>query len=306
MVELKKDDLNNKWDRNYLGEYFDTNLYPEIISQKDIQEPNSSQIGLLEDKSPSAFIHQQYPFRYFTGAQTRLYIEDICIDEAVSLQYIAQAPVVPLYAYDNCKFIRTARGKSIVQGQILINFVDEGYLYYALKDIRKGNEKNFDKEQALAEEVDKLNKKIEKIKSQDPLGSSEAVRDQKVKDQKAELEEATLSLQQLLKEQKIFKTSQDRNIRQALDIIKNGGATGKKLMQQVTKENLFPSAAQHENVVYDKMFFDMSLVFGDASTSVNTYKIFEDCQLVSNSLVVDINSGQHVAESYGFIARTHQ
>lgn len=293
MAKIIPDSLSNKWGIDY----DDTSRID--ISAEDIQEPSGSQIGLLQEKFPESFLNQQYPFRYFTGAQARLFIEDVHLDEAVSIQYIAQAPVIPLYAYDNCKYIRTARGKSIVQGQILINFVDEGYLHYVLKDIRTNNF-NFSKEQELAEEIDRLNRSNDKLRTTDELSVNGQQNNQK------QIEENELKIQDLTKEKRQLASSTGKNLRAALDIIKSPGASGKKALQEVTKANLFPSAIQHENVVYDKMFFDMALVFGEEGTSVNTYKLFEDCQFVSNSLITDINSGQHIAESYGFIARRHQ
>ena len=75
------------------------------------------------------YIPSDYGFqRYFTRAQTRLYVNDIFIDEFHHIMWELQANLIPKFGYCSFKFDDVAQGKSLVQGQLAINFVSPGYL----------------------------------------------------------------------------------------------------------------------------------------------------------------------------------
>jgi hypothetical protein len=74
---------------------------------------------------------------YFTGAQVRAYIGNLFLDELQSIQYALQTNVVPVYGYASRYADAWADGKSLVQGQLVVNYVSEGYLYAVLDEYRK-------------------------------------------------------------------------------------------------------------------------------------------------------------------------
>ncbi len=79
------------------------------------------------------YIPSDYGFqRYFTRAQCRLYINSIFIDEFQSIHWDLSYNLIPKFGYCSSKFDDVANGKSLVQGQLLINFVSPGYLIGAL------------------------------------------------------------------------------------------------------------------------------------------------------------------------------
>jgi hypothetical protein len=71
---------------------------------------------------------------YFQAAQARMYIGNLFIDELVTCQFQLMQNRIPIYGYRSRKFDAVGTGHSLVQGQIAINFVTEGYLYVALKE----------------------------------------------------------------------------------------------------------------------------------------------------------------------------
>lgn len=72
--------------------------------------------------------------KYFTATQAQIYIGNLFIDEAVNLQFAFQGNRIPIYGYSSEEADAFARGKCLVQGQLAINFVTEGYLYTALSE----------------------------------------------------------------------------------------------------------------------------------------------------------------------------
>lgn len=79
------------------------------------------------------YIPSDYGFqRYFTRANTRLYINSIFIDEFHHIQWELLYNLIPKYGYCSSKFDDVANGKSLIQGQMGINFVSPGYLIGAL------------------------------------------------------------------------------------------------------------------------------------------------------------------------------
>ena len=79
------------------------------------------------------YIAPDYGFqRYFTCAQSRLFLNDIFIDEFNHIQWELQFNLIPKFGYCSSKFDDVAQGKSLVQGQLAINFVSPGYLIGAL------------------------------------------------------------------------------------------------------------------------------------------------------------------------------
>lgn len=72
--------------------------------------------------------------KYFTTTQARMYIGNLFIDEFNSVQFAYQGNRIPVYGYCSEDLDALGTGKRLVQGQILINFISEGYLYTVLSE----------------------------------------------------------------------------------------------------------------------------------------------------------------------------
>jgi len=236
------------------------------------------------------FTTQAYPHRYFTGSNVRLYIENIHLEEAAALQFVGQQPMIPLYAYDNCSFVRTSKGKKLVTGQIVINFVDEGYLHYVLKDIK-------------TKKSDEIIKKAEETSVDEALGAAVAG-EKRAKDSTPSVVAIAGAKKSLPSALAVAGTKESLVLRSALNILKT--PRGKELMTERMSKFFDNSDITAKNVMYNKDKFNMFLVFGEPGSAVFTRKAFYNCQITGNQMILDINSGQHIAESYGFICESHQ
>jgi hypothetical protein len=74
---------------------------------------------------------------YFTSAQCRVYLGNLFLDELQSIQYVLQSNKVPVYGYASQFMDAIAQGRSLVQGQLAINYVMDRYLYVALGNYQK-------------------------------------------------------------------------------------------------------------------------------------------------------------------------
>ena len=75
--------------------------------------------------------------QYFTSTQARLYIGDLFIDQMATIQWGMQQNNVPIFGYCSEFMDAIGRGRSVVQGQLVLNYVHQGYLYAALKNYEK-------------------------------------------------------------------------------------------------------------------------------------------------------------------------
>jgi hypothetical protein len=63
-----------------------------------------------------------------------MYIGNLFIEELAGVQFVLQSNKVPIYGYASEMFDAVGDGKSLVQGQLMINFISEGYLYTVLEE----------------------------------------------------------------------------------------------------------------------------------------------------------------------------
>jgi hypothetical protein len=75
--------------------------------------------------------------KYFTTSQARLYVGNLFVDEMDSLQMALQANKIPVYGYSSEDFDAIGRGKRLVQGQLAVNFISEGYLFTVLSEFNR-------------------------------------------------------------------------------------------------------------------------------------------------------------------------
>jgi hypothetical protein len=77
--------------------------------------------------------------RYFTGTQGRIYIGELFIDEVDTFYTVYSNNRIPVYGYSSANVNAFGQGKRLVQGQLSLNFVSEGYLYTVLNEYQKKN-----------------------------------------------------------------------------------------------------------------------------------------------------------------------
>lgn len=75
--------------------------------------------------------------RYYSGADVRLYFENIYFNDAVNIQYQVLEQVMPVYGYASYTADRMLRGSRIIQGAFTINFKRGFYLYSLLENLNK-------------------------------------------------------------------------------------------------------------------------------------------------------------------------
>lgn len=74
-----------------------------------------------------------YDLEYFSGAQVSIYIGDVLVDEATSLQISVQQQKRPIYGYASQLFDKVAKGTVFVEGSFTINFKESGYISTVLE-----------------------------------------------------------------------------------------------------------------------------------------------------------------------------
>jgi hypothetical protein len=106
---------------------------PRAASQ---QQPPPSPVSSPVPAVPS--YEWQYPNssfgKYLTTTQARMYIGNVFIDEFHDVQFALQSNKVPVYGYCSRDPDAFGKGRALVQGQLSINFISEGYLYTVLRD----------------------------------------------------------------------------------------------------------------------------------------------------------------------------
>lgn len=75
---------------------------------------------------------------YPTSGNYRCYIYGIWIDEVVRIEFNEQNAKVPLYSYHRTEYDSVATGKTLVTGNIVMNFRYPGYLTTLLQKLRSG------------------------------------------------------------------------------------------------------------------------------------------------------------------------
>jgi len=70
---------------------------------------------------------EQY-YIYSTASTVAAFINGFHIEQAYGFNYKESIPKVPVYGYNDYEFSKVLRGKGIVQGMLVVNFVFPGYL----------------------------------------------------------------------------------------------------------------------------------------------------------------------------------
>jgi hypothetical protein len=96
---------------------------------------------------------------YFTSAQARVYVGNLFLDEVQSIQFALQNNIVPVYGYASRFADAFAEGKSLVQGQLVLNYVSPAYLFTVLEEydrvlaVQDGKSADYKDGEALAKMI---------------------------------------------------------------------------------------------------------------------------------------------------------
>jgi hypothetical protein len=244
---------------------------PPGLNQQTIYDPNSNPLGALgvaQDTSEDTYDNSAY-VGYFTSAQARIYIGNLFIDQMHTLQYALQQNNIPVFGYCSEFADAYARGRSLVQGQLVLNYVHQGYLGAALKQYAK------------------LSRSASASGSPPSTGAVIAGVLGKISD---------------ISQQGTSSANQELGglAQQKLTDLLAGSAPGDiddaKSAMSATNTPYNP----YNNPLYEHMVFDMRIEIGDGPQL--TVRLLEDVKLGANEQIFD-QSGQVIGESYGFTAR---
>jgi hypothetical protein len=223
---------------------------------------DASDIAASLDVAEDTYDNSAYQ-GYFTSAQCQLYIGNLFIDELVTVQYALQQNTIPVYGYCSEYADAWGRGRSLVQGQLVLNFVHQGYLYAALANAKKAAS-NALATDSLALQIARTAQASVNFQLGDAVvaQAKQQLTDLMAKASPDEIELANAFL------------------RSAKRIGKDPYTTNPLALQQT---------------------FDMRLVIGDGA--YQSVRLLENVKLTGNEQIVDARSGDVLAESYSFIAR---
>jgi hypothetical protein len=234
------------------------------------------------DQSEYIYPNSEYD-KYFTISAARIYIGNLFIDELSSIQYTLQDNAIPVYGYASRYADAYAQGHSLVQGQLAINFVTEGYLYTVMKEYNRLLSStqstafpiNSPQANTVAQILGMMTTRDALIQqaNNNPNNSTSGAQADK-------LQTAINALQQGLTSDQM----------KALSTLRN-----KQL-------NVIPDAVGFDNAVYQDVLFDIRIEMGNEVTGVKRVRYIEKCKLISNEQII-APDGQSLMDSYGFIAR---
>ena len=91
--------------------------------------PNTHTYHSFEDR-------QYFPYQYFSGCDTRLYIgEHEAVEEITGIQYMVTENVLPVYGYASFTYDAVARGNRLINGSFRINYVSPNYLIEKIRAV---------------------------------------------------------------------------------------------------------------------------------------------------------------------------
>lgn len=117
--------------------------------------------------------------RYFTATQARMYIGNLFIEELAGCQFVLQGNKVPIYGYASEAFDAIGTGKYLVQGQIMVHFISEGYLYTVLNEYKKLNSTPAGSNQQTFQNLINTQQQLESGNTSDPAIQSQIAAIQK-------------------------------------------------------------------------------------------------------------------------------
>jgi hypothetical protein len=188
------------------------------------------------------------------------------IDQLHTLQFALQQNNIPVFSYCSEFFDAYARGRSVIQGQIAINYVHQGYLYAALKQYAK-------LQPQTAGAADTASQIAQTVQAQKAL-------------QKQPSNEQSRALQKVAAERltQLLRSASADDVQRAQSLLRSNSA------------NYDP----YTNPLYQHQVFDIRLEIGDGP--YKTVRLLESVKLGANEQIID-QSGQTLGEAYEFTAR---
>jgi hypothetical protein len=207
--------------------------------------------------------------KYFTATQARIYVGDLFIDEVDTLQFVLQDNAVPIFGYSSRYLDAYGQGRSLVQGQLALNFVTEGYLYTVLQNV---SEMAFPETTAVntswQSQLDGYQASKTYLSSQPQTVANSAA-----------LDYVNQQIQQL---------------------VANVGPSGVQYMRKYIESRTQAPDSYRINPVYQPVLFDLEMHLGEGPTL--RVRRLEKIKLTSNEMIVS-QDGRHLLDSYGFLAR---
>lgn len=245
-----------------------------------------------------------YDVEYFTSSQVSLYIGGIFIDEAASIQYGVQESKAPVYGYASRRFDAVIAGNVLVNGGILLNFIDSGYIFAVLKNLfdADGTPERF----LLALQNIKSPKDSERLSATATAllenGFSDNLDRQRVLSLLAIASSKNKSGQERGLTSLLAKTSKSEDLRSGLENVLWG-----KPFSDLTKDQAIPNPVDYKG-------FDIQVDYGFAEKYGNitsrtpsfTRRIIKNCNITGTNQVIDSRSGEPVQEGISFMARDYE
>lgn len=214
---------------------------------------------------------------YFTMTQARLYIGNLFIDELNSIQFVLQDNQIPVYGYASRFYDALAQGKSLVQGQLAINFISEGYLYTTLK--------------AYSTFITQSNTPV--------ISSATGDQQKRLTTLTNAMQNSSLGWTPIT-----FAAAQKEVNTLAASLgpaaVNEANIQIKSVAAQQQSNLLGLAGGDYPNAIYSNISFDIVLHFAGAGREVT--RRLEGCRLISNECILD-HSGTPILDSYGFLAR---
>ena len=225
------------------------------------------------------YIPSDYGFqRYYTSKQAQLYLNNIFIDEFNSVQWVLQQNSIPVYGYCSSKFDDVGIGKSLIQGQLTLNFISAGYLLAVLaaKPSNNAAESENQYQQLLQEQALLTGAMLSGASSDLMLPSSTQAYNNRL----AQIAQQKTTLAQQLGPAGIARVSSS--------------------MQRFRLQSTASPGNGFNNAVYPRGPFtlDLELTSGGTPQRRRLSKLY----LISNEVLLD-QSDQPILDAYGFIAR---
>lgn len=224
--------------------------------------------------------------KYFTITGARIYIGNLFIDECNSVQYALQDNAVPVYGYASRFPDAYGQGRSLVQGQLTINFVTEGYLFTVLQQYKQLiTNKNVNGSTIGTPSSQTINQILGLMNSRDTLtqqanSSGSGPTATSLNNQAAQLQTQISGLVNGLSPSDLDTLNASRT-------------------QQL---KTFTDVIGFDNPIYQDVLFDLRVELGNEVTGVKRVRYIEKCKLISNEQVI-APDGQTILDSYGFIGR---
>lgn len=72
--------------------------------------------------------------QYYASNDALIMIGDIFVDQAVSIAYSYRRSSIPIYSYNKDTYSKVAKGKKLVQGSLVVNYVSDDYISTILEE----------------------------------------------------------------------------------------------------------------------------------------------------------------------------